>query len=87
MLDFYPMCREERPWERGWVVTMHTSLRERPKLTLILNNAERGEQTFHSAPFNIRDNKRNVEWLLKQSLSIALRIPTAHDFRVISART
>ena len=48
---------------------------------------KRGEQTFHSAAFNIRDNKRNVEWFLKQSLSIALRIPTAPDFHVISART
>ena len=35
---------------------------------------KRGEQTFHSAAFNIRDNKRNVEWFLKQSLSIIIII-------------
>ena len=54
------------------VVTMDTSLRDRLVRTLIPNNVERvrgGEERgpTASSSFNIRDNKRNVERLLKQS--------------------
>ena len=47
---------------------MDTTLRDRLVRTRIRNNVERGAQT-PSTSFNIRENKRNVEWLLKQSLN------------------
>ena len=47
---------------------MDTSLGDRLVRTRISNNVERGGQTASSS-FNIRDNKRNVEWLLKQNLN------------------
>ena len=47
---------------------MDTSLRDRLVRKRIPNNVERGRQTA-STSFNIRENKRNVEWLLKQSLN------------------
>ena len=47
---------------------MDTSLRDRLVRTRIPNNVERGGQTA-STSFNIHDNKRNVEWLLMQSLN------------------
>ena len=47
---------------------MDTSLRDRLVRTCIPNNVERGGQ-MDSTLFNIRDNKRNVEWLLKQGLN------------------
>ena len=50
---------------------MDTLLRDRLVRTLVLNNFERGGgrvgQTA-STSFNIRENKRNAEWLLMQSL-------------------
>ena len=59
---------------------MDTSLRDRLVRRRIPNNVERrwgggggwggwgGGQTA-STSFNIRENKRNIEWLLKQSLN------------------
>ena len=47
---------------------MDTSLRDGLVRTRLTNNVERGWQTA-STSFNIRKNKRNVEWLLKQSLN------------------
>ena len=35
----------------------------------IPKNVERGTQTPASTSFNIRENKRNIEWLLKQNLN------------------
>ena len=48
---------------------MATSVGDRLVRTRIPNNVERGAQTA-SASFNIRDNKINVEWLLKQGLKL-----------------
>ena len=45
---------------------MDTSLRDRLVRRRIPKNVKRGGQ-MASTSFNIRDNKRNVEWLLKQS--------------------
>ena len=45
-----------------------TSLRDQSLRTRIPNNVERDGQTA-STSFNIRENKGNVEWLLKQSLN------------------
>ena len=45
-----------------------SSLRDGLVRTRIPNNVERGWTTA-STSFNIRKNKRNVEWLLKQSLN------------------
>ena len=45
-----------------------SSLRDGLVRTRIPNNVQRGGQTA-STSFNIRKNKRNVEWLLKQSLN------------------
>ena len=43
---------------------------------------------FEEHCFNISgDNLDSVFYYLKQCLSIVLRIPTAHDFRVISVRS
>ena len=47
---------------------MDTSLRDRLVGTRAPNNVESGGETAASTSFNIRDNKRNVEWLLKQVL-------------------
>ena len=51
---------------------MDTPLRDRLVRTRIANNFERMGQRA-SISFNIRDNKRSVEWLLKHSTSIQLR--------------
>ena len=45
---------------------MDTSLTDRFVRTRIPNNAKTGGQ-MASTSFNIRENKRNFEWLLKQS--------------------
>ena len=55
---------------------MDTSLRDRLVRMRIPNNVERGGQ-MASTSFNIRENKRNVEWLFKQSLN---------SFQQVSAR-
>jgi len=63
----------------------------------------RAKLRFHSLPFMGKDivptdfakdlgvildsNLTYNEYIIKVFLSIALRIPTTHDFRVISART
>ena len=48
---------------------MVTSLRDRLVRTRIPNNVEVGGGQRASTLFNIHDNKRNVEWLLKKSLN------------------
>ena len=52
--------------------------------TRIRNNVERGEHT-DSTSFNIRENGRNVEWLLKQSLNaFKLMNIDEHRFNFVS---
>ena len=58
---------------------MDTSLRDRLVRTLIPNNVERRGQTA-STSINSRDNKRNVEWLLKQSLKACKLIQHRFNF-------
>ena len=58
---------------------MNTSLRDRLVRTRIPNDVEREGQTS-STSFNIRKNKRNVEWLLKQSLSAFKLIQLRFNF-------
>lgn len=47
---------------------MDTSLRDGLVRTHLTNNVQRGGQTA-STSFNIRKNKRNVDWLLKKNLN------------------
>ena len=58
---------------------MDTSLRERLVRTRIPNAVEREGQMVSSS-FNIRENKRSVEWLLKQSLNAFKLIQNRFNF-------
>ena len=58
---------------------LDTSLRDRLVCRRIPNIVERGGQTA-STSFNIRDNKRNVKRLLKQSLNAFKLVPHRLNF-------
>ena len=69
--------------EALYIVTMDTdmdsSLRDRLVRTRISNTIEREGQMVSSS-FNIRENRRSVEWLLKQSLNAFKLIQNRFNF-------